>query len=500
MALDTHNIILLVLSLLLISILSRKCITYLTYRHASNHQNYKPAPQIPQWDRLIGYSLFKESSQAVSTNSVLQLMTTRFQKYGTTFSGVLMGQSFIMTIEPENIKAVLATNFRDFGIRGRLESFGPLLGNGIFTSDGVQWEHSRALIRPAFVKAQIADLGLYETHFRNLLSLLPTDGRTVDLQPLFFRLTLDSATEYLFGSSVNSLHNSEGPEKDFAIAIDYALSQIPQRYRRGALTRFLPDRKFHQACKTVHAYTDRFVQSALAAKTSKEKQRVEEGGQRYTLLHELAKATSDPIQLRHELLNMLIAGRDTTASLLSNLFFVLARRPDVWQRLRGEVDELGGRKPDYEALRRMKYLRNVLNEALRLYPVVPANSRFATRNTTLPRGGGSDGTSPIFITKGQIVAYSVFNMHRRDDIYGLNAEEFDPDRWNDLRPGWAYIPFNGGPRICLGQQFALTEIGYVTVRLVQSFGGIEARGEREWVERLGVTLSSFYGVEVGLYE
>lgn len=70
-------------------------------------------------------------------------MATRFQKYGTTFSGVLMGQSFIITMEPENVKAVLAMNFKDFGIRGRKESFGPLLGNGIFTSDGVQWEHSR---------------------------------------------------------------------------------------------------------------------------------------------------------------------------------------------------------------------------------------------------------------------------------------------------------------------------------------------------------------------
>ena len=89
-------------------------------------------------------------------------------------------------------------------------------------------------------------------------------------------------------------------------------------------------------------------------------------------------------------------------------------------------------------------------------------------------------------------------MQRRKDIYGPNAEVFDPDRWETLRPGWAYLPFNGGPRICIGQQFALTEMGYVTVRLVQSFKGIEARGEMAWVEKLGVTLSSYHGVKVGL--
>jgi len=98
----------------------------------------------------------------------------------------------------------------------------------------------------------------------------------------------------------------------------------------------------------------------------------------------------------------------------------------------------------------LSHIPNLTSIALRLYPVVPGNARFANKDTTLPRGGGPDGQSPIFIAKGSICAYSVYAMHRRKDIYGPDAEEFRPERWSPkegLRPGWGYLPFNGGPRI-----------------------------------------------------
>lgn len=243
-------------------------------------------------------------------------------------------------------------------------------------------------------------------------------------------------------------------------------------------------------------------------------------------MNELALATDDPIQIRSELLNILLAGRDTTAGLLSNTFYVLARRPDVWDRLKSEIDQLEGRKPDYETLRNMKYLKYVLNEckspsshlagsistlapyllsyllfisALRLYPSVPGNARFANRNTTIPVGGGPDGKSPVFIPKGMTVVYSTYSMHRRKDLYGEDADEYRPERWETLRVSWGYLPFNGGPRICVGQQFALTEAGYTIVRLVQEFERIESRDPNPWRESLHLTLSSGNGVRAALF-
>jgi len=224
--------------------------------------------------------------------------------------------------------------------------------------------------------------------------------------------------------------------------------------------------------------------------------------QKYVFLHELVKATQDPIALRSELLNVLLAGRDTTAGLLSLTWWVLARRPDIWAKLLAEINEKcpKGQRPTYASIKDMKYLKYVLNESLRLMPVVPSNGRTAARDNVLPVGGGPDGKSPLFVAKGTNVAYSTWSMHRRKDYYGADADEFRPERWETLRPGWEYLPFNGGPRICLGQQFALLEASYCTIRLMQKFPRIEARDEREWSEFITLTLASGPGTKVALFE
>ena len=113
---------------------------------------------------------------------------------------------------------------------------------------------------------------------------------------------------------------------------------------------------------------------------------------------------------------------------------------------------------------------------------MPVNARTANKTTILPTGGGSDGSSPFLIPKGQNVAYCVYARHRRKDLYGEDAECFRPERWEEDLPmkkesisaAWAYLPFNGGPRVCLGQDFGLTEAAYATVRLLQAFPRIEA--------------------------
>ncbi|RLL93809.1 hypothetical protein CFD26_103191 [Aspergillus turcosus] len=110
-----------------------------------------------------------------------------------------------LTCDPENIKSILSTKFKDYSLGNRTSIMGPLLGKGIFVNDSEEWSHSRALLRPNFVRDQVADLGMLETHLKDLLALVPQDGTTVDLQELFLRFTIDSATEFLFGHSVHTL-------------------------------------------------------------------------------------------------------------------------------------------------------------------------------------------------------------------------------------------------------------------------------------------------------
>ena len=304
----------------------------------------------------------------------------------------------ISTIEPENVKAILSTKFADFSLgQRRREVFIPVFGHGIFTNDGSAWERSRAMVRPNFTRQQVADLDMFEAHVSHLLDSIPRDGSTVDLQDLFFGLTMDSATEFLFGRSTNTL--APGLEtksaNEFVKAFVYLTENMSKNFRSSGLTELFPNAEWTRNVKIVHNFADDIIRDAMDQAES------QKGSGRYLFLHELLKHTQDPYALRSELINILLAGRDTTAGLLSNTWHVLSKRPDIWTKLKAEVDELGGEKPDYTTIKEMKYLKWVLNESLRLMPVVPGNSREAIRDTILPVGGGPDGRSPVLVKKGE---------------------------------------------------------------------------------------------------
>lgn len=308
----------------------------------------------------------------------------------------------------------------------------------------------------------------------------------------------------------------------FAKNFNTAQEVTAVRFRIGSLGRFYRNREYAKAVKNTRAFVDRFVQKAIDYRIAVNNgENVDEKikqltDHQYVFSYELSKQTLDKTDITDQLLSILLAGRDTTASLLGLTFFILARRSDVWNRLRSEVLELDGRKPSFEDLKSMTYLRWVLNEskqapipvrytfstnqssALRLYPIAPFNLRQAKTDTCLPVGGGPDGESPVFVPKGREVLFSLHAMHRDPEVYGPDADEYRPERWADLRPGWAYLPFNGGPRVCIGQQFALTEAGYTIVRLLQEFEGIESRDPYPLVEGLTLTLSSGNGTKVAL--
>jgi cytochrome P450 len=135
--------------------------------------------------------------------------------------------------------------------------------------------------------------------------------------------------------------------------------------------------------------------------------------------------------------------------------------------------------------------------ALRLYPVFPYHIRQAFSDCILPTGGSNDSKSPIFVKAGTLFDANFAVLHRRPEIWGADAEEFRPERWDSFRPkAWEYVPFGGGTRACVGRQKALMETSYLVVRLVREFGGIEARDEREWRGQVQVTAKNFNGCKV----
>ena len=290
-----------------------------------------------------------------------------------------------------------------------------------------------------------------------------SDGWTAetDIQTLFFRLTIDSACEFLFGESVDSqikesnlFPDEKKPEINFAKHFDSAMMHLAKRFRFGDNYWLHNPKEFKDDNEVINQFIKHYVD--LALKKSTQEKKAEEGRgnkEKYVFLEALAQQTRDPEVLRAQLLNILLAGRDTTASLLSWLFHELLRNPEVFTKLRQTIIETFGTYEDpqeisFATLKGCQYLQHCLNETLRVWPVVPGNGRRTNKATVLPRGGGPDGESPIYLKADTEVNYSVHVMHRRKDLWGEDAEKFIPERFQGRKPGWEFLPFNGGKHPC----------------------------------------------------
>lgn len=364
--LDFHPSVVLLAVLALGAITFRAIKQYWHRRQFAGAHGCQPVVFSLSKDPFFGLDLLPGTLRAIRENRILTRSLENFKLHGNTFRVKELHTSAILTIEPENIKTVLSLNFKDYRLGYRLGAFKPLLGEGIFDTDGDHWAASRALIRPSFNRDQVADLTSFEELTQDLFALLPRDGTTVvDLQDLFFRYTIDSATEFLFGKSVGTLKTSE-PDAGFADSFYYAQKAIMMRGMLGpVLGRIFRDKKAEECNRVCRDFVQRFVDDAIDAVRDK---KTETGNsfegvpQKRIFSHELAARTSDRTRIQDELMNVLLAGRDTTASLLSNLFFVLAKNPPIWERLRREVAFLDGRPPTYEELNDMKYVQCCMNE------------------------------------------------------------------------------------------------------------------------------------------
>ncbi|OOF99165.1 hypothetical protein ASPCADRAFT_127732 [Aspergillus carbonarius ITEM 5010] len=390
----------------------------------------------------------------------------------------------ILTTDPDNIRALLTGQFADFG-KGEdfHRDWKEFLGDSIFVTDGELWSSSRHLIRPMFTRDRIVDTELFEKHIQHLIPLLAgtPDKKAVDATPLFLRYTLDAATDYLLGEGTDSLQN---PATRFAEAFKYVQHRQGEIFRWGPFNFLLSRTQFRQNLKTMNDFIQPYIDRVLSLPPSKDLSKPN------TFLDALAHFTRDPRVLRDQLTAILLAGRDTTATTLAFCLYELSRHPTVVHTLRTEIaTRLGlgpsSQKPTYTDLKEMKYLTAVLNETTRLYPVVPFNVRYALSHTTLPTGGGVTGTSPIGIRPNTRIIYSTMLMQRDPEHYPPPEAEgyFDPGKWIPERwmgewmpKPWRFLPFNGGPRICLGQQFALVEMGYTLVRILQVYGTLRAEG------------------------
>ncbi|KAI9655080.1 MAG: hypothetical protein M1821_005563 [Bathelium mastoideum] len=370
----------------------------------------------------------------------------------------------------------------------------PLLRHGLLTRDGEAWKKSRSIIMPIFAKTQIVDLYSLEIHLQSMIKLLPSNGSTVDLMPLFKRLFIDKGTEFILGQSISSL-NAERAHPDiesFMALYDNVLRGMGARLRLGHF-RFIRgfDRQWKNDCKKIHITVEGFVNKAAESRTK--------SVHRSTLVDKLLEVTQDRAQITTMLVNVFLAGRDQTGIAISHVFFLLARHPRVWTKLRHEV--LAVEPPfTYERIKSCNYLQCVLLEAFRLESPVGRVIRHCVSPCILPHGGGKDGKAPTLVQPGTQVEVDFSAMHHDPFIWGKDSNDFLPERWQGRKIDWEYIPFLAAPRYCPAKDMVMIQCAYVLFRMVQEFTTLENRDETwELVEDLRNVKQSRRGALVALF-
>ncbi|KAL3460320.1 cytochrome P450 [Aspergillus heterothallicus] len=419
----------------------------------------------------LAIDIFKKQYDALMRGNLLAYQADYFRKFkvGDTFEIKLLGRIGYFTMDPRNLEAMLQTHFDDWELGNSRDALLPMIGNGIFTQDGNAWKHSREIMRRQFVRVQYQDMAIFEQPVNELLASLQDCTGVIDLQLFFFRFTLSTTISLIFGEPSTSLKQSD--HSMFAEAFDYTSLISAMRMRLADLCWLYNPPSYRKACDLINRYAANYVDNAIIdVKENGE----EAAANRHTFICDLLKELKDPKLVRDQLMNVLIAGRDTTACLMTWACYQLVRHPAALERLRQEIMSIAQTKDQLNRaqISKMTYLRYVLNETNRLYTQIPANVRMAKKTTYLPKGAGPDGESPLLIPKGTGVGFSPYHMHRRTDIYGDDANEFRPERWEnpELRHvGFGFMPFHGGPRLCLGKDFALTEASYGLVCLFQTF-------------------------------
>lgn len=360
--------------------------------------------------------------------------------------------------EPELIREVLVSSAPIFEKDRALKLTKLILGHGLLTNEGASHRRQRRLAAPAFHKQRIAHYAETMLAFAGETSGRWEDGAEVDMAEETMRLTLAIVAKTLFDAEVTNEADSIGE----------ALEVLMKNFARVAnpfakLTLMLP-LKANRDIFNMKARLDEIIYRLIA-------ERRKTGRDHGDLLSMLLAAQDEDDgtgmsdeQVRDEAITLFLAGHETTALVLAWTFYLLSQNPEAEARLHEEVDRvMVGEQSAMALFPQLTYTRQVIAESMRLYPPAHTMARLLMKDMVL--GGYA-------IEKGATVCFCPYIMHR-DPRFWPEPEKFDPDRWTPeeeaKRPKFAYFPFGGGPRTCIGEQFAWMEGVLALARLAKDW-------------------------------
>jgi cytochrome P450 len=450
-------------------------------------------PRGPRGHWLLGHS--REFEQ-----DALGVFMRGFHKFGDIVGFRFGPIRACLLAHPDHVQHVLQKNHRNYDKNAfSYHRLRVLTGDGLITSDGARWQAHRSLAQPAFQRRQLESVASASLCAADRIAdawrVRASEGGRTDLHRDMMSAALEVAAAVLFGTEIGAEADAVGQ------ALDAALSETVRRiYALLPLPMLVPSAanlRLRRALARLHVLVERII----------ERRRWSGQGRGAPLGADLGGRRSEPgalldgllqgldgRSLRDEVVTFLLAGHETTANLLVWTFWLLGRHPEIAARLRAEIETaLGRRPPTLDDLPRLGYLRMVLEEAMRLYPPVWV----VDRNTV-----AEDVVGGHRIAKGTLVMLSQYVTHRHPAFWP-DPERFDPDRFAPeaarARPRYAYFPFIGGPRMCMGAQFAMTEATLILACLVRRFALTPIAGEPVEVNP-SVTLRPRHGAPMRVTE
>jgi len=375
-------------------------------------------------------------------------------------------RTYVLTINPDVVKHIASSKFGSLFEKGEKmqRQYLQFLGHGIFNVNGEEWKKHRNVTGTLFHTKSLKDyVHVFATNAHRMFTKFEEVkkgpeyvAKGIDMQDYFMRYTLDSFAEIGFGVKLRSI---EEQVNHFAIAFDTVQTHTERRGRVGefwpVLEKLKPNHDYEQKLKYMNETVNNIVQQRMSE--NDETLRASTDALSSIIMDTRTNQLSyTEEEFRDFVMNFLIAGRDTTAMLLTWTFYYLAVNPDVEKKVVDEINEVIGEEAlNFENIKKLTYLKWVLQESLRLKPPVPVDGYTALEDDVLPGG--------LRIKKGWEVYYISEIMHKREEFFE-SPEQFIPERFkepNGCKAGMnhpaVYIPFHYGPRTCLGREMAYEE-------------------------------------------
>jgi cytochrome P450 len=374
----------------------------------------------------------------------------------------LLHRDIVLLNDPILVRDVLQTNQKHYIKNYMYDKLKLLLGLGLLTSEGQLWKKQRKMIQPSFHKQHINNLFDEMLHCTNEMikdwKVEATNEGKIDFAPEMMKVTLQIIAKTMLSADFKMEAKSVG------VSLTYLLKAIEEKVFQGINFPLWVPTQANIEFKSKRKVLDKLIFKLIS-------ERRKTGQQKGDLLDMLmgsryednGEAMPDNL-LRDELMTIFLAGHETTANALTWTFYLLAKHPEVYQKLKKEVKEVvGDGELTFQHLHQLKFTKACINESMRLFPPVWLFGRRATEDNMV---------GDYLIMKDTSVLISPYIVHRNAD-YWKNPEVFNPERWDTEEvkqmDKFAYFPFAAGPRMCIGNNFALLEADIILTKVIQQF-------------------------------